>query len=285
MKKHNNPVTMTTDTPRLSETVTPNPNKILNLTGTIWFVVATAGQWLFGLYIVLFYGKSTIMGNFEQWNKALPRGYVPGDWKGNVAIGTHVLLAAVMVLGGPLQLMPQVRNRFCNFHRWLGRTYVVTAMVVSTAGVWMIWTRGAVGDTFMHLSNSIQAIYIVLFALFCIRSARKRQLSMHRIWALRLFMVANGVWFFRIGLLCWLVLNGGPVGFDPKTFTGPFLTILSLFSYAVPLPLIVLELYLYAQRKQVKALSLAVGTLIAFCTVLMVIGIIGAAMGLWLPRL
>ena len=83
----------------------------------------------------------------------------------------------------------------------------------------------------------------------------------------------------------WLLVNGGPVGFNPETFTGPFLTALSIFTYAIPLSLIVLEMYLYAQQKQNSAFSLFTSTLILLCTIIMGIGIVGAAMGMWLPRL
>lgn len=108
----------------------------------------------------------------------------------------------------------------------------------------MVWTRGSVGDMVQHISISIQAVYIILFALLGIRYARTRQFAKHRAWALRLFMVVNGVWFFRVGLMFWVLVNGGPVGFNPETFTGPFLTALSICTYAMPLSLIVLEMYL-----------------------------------------
>jgi hypothetical protein len=263
----------------------PYTNKPLTIAATTWFMIATAGQWLFGAYILLFYGKSTLTGDFERWNNVLPHGYVEGDWKGNALVGLHILLAAILVIGGPLQLIPQVRDRFPTFHRWLGRTYVVTAITVSMAGVIMVWTRGTVGDTLMHVSNSVQALYIIVFALLAIRYAKTRQFTRHRVWTLRLFMVVNGVWFFRVGLMAWLVLNGGPVGFSPKTFTGPFLTVLSIFTYAVPLSLIMLELYLYAQQKQNQAFGLLIAILIGLFTILMAIGIFGATMGMWLPRL
>lgn len=97
--------------------------RILTFAATLWLVVATVGQWLFGIYIILFYGKATVTGNFERWNKVLPHGYVEGDWKGNLVVGIHILLAAILVIGGPLQLITQVRNRFPRFHRWLGRLY------------------------------------------------------------------------------------------------------------------------------------------------------------------
>ncbi|MBO0931052.1 DUF2306 domain-containing protein [Fibrella aquatilis] len=263
----------------------PYETRLLTLAATSWLIVATAGQWLFGVYILLFYGQSTLAGDFERWNKVLPHGYVAGDWKGNLAVGMHVLLAAILVMGGPLQLLPQLRQRVPRFHRWLGRAYIVTALVVSTLGLFMTWTRGTVGDATQHVSISIQALYIIAFALLAIHYARTRQFAPHRVWALRLFMVVSGVWFFRVGLMFWLLVNGGPVGFDPHTFTGPFLTALSIFTYAIPLSLLVLELYLYAQRRQLKLFSLFVAGVIFLCTLIMGIGIVGATLGMWLPNL
>ena len=259
--------------------------KVLNVAATLWFIVATTGQWLFGYYILAFYGKSTFAGDFERWNKVLPHGYVAGDWPGNVLLGIHVLLAAILVIGGPLQLIPQVRERFRTFHRWLGRVYVITAIVVSTAGLVMLWTRGTVGDMTQHISNSIQAVYIIAFAILSISYAKARQFAKHRAWTLRLFMVANGVWFFRVGLMAWLVINQAPVGFDPKTFTGPFLTALSLFTYAFPISLILLEAYFYAQSSKNQFINLSVSALIFLFTLLMAIGIFGATMGMWLPHI
>ncbi|GAB3898531.1 DUF2306 domain-containing protein [Larkinella knui] len=263
----------------------PYATRILTFAATAWLVVATVGQWLFGLYILLFYGKSALTGDFERWNNVLPHGYVEGDWKGNTIVSLHILLAAILVMGGPLQLIPAVRRHVPRFHRWLGRLYVTTAIVVSTAGLIMTWTRGTIGDTTQQISISIQALYIISFALLTIRSARARQVARHRAWALRLFMVVNGVWFFRVGLMGWLLINGRPAGFDPETFTGPFLTALSIFTYAIPFSLILLELYFFARTKQNKALSLVTAALLFLCTLITGIGIAGATMGMWLPRL
>lgn len=259
--------------------------KLLNLAAAVWLVVTTAGQWSFGGYIIAFYGKSTASGDLAKWNEVLPHGYVKGDWMGNLVVGVHVLLAAVMVMGGPLQLSPFVRRSAPWFHRWLGRLYVTTAAIVATGGLVMVWTRGAVGDRVQHVSISIQTIYIMFFALLAWRYARARRFDLHRKWALRLFMVVSGVWFFRIGLMCWLVLNGGPAGFDPKTFSGPFLTALAVLVYALPVPLGILELYLYAQKEGRSGITIAVALLIFVMTALMAIGIFGAIAGMWLPRI
>ncbi|MGG7665724.1 DUF2306 domain-containing protein [Dyadobacter sp. BHUBP1] len=259
--------------------------KLLNLAATTWLIATTIGQWAFGGYIIAFYGKSTALGDLEKWNQVLPHGYVKGDWTGNLVVGLHVLLAAVLVLGGPLQLLPVIRRSAPMFHRWLGRLYATTTVIVATGGLVMVWTRGAVGDLVQHVSISIQTIYIILFALLAWRYARAGRFDLHRKWALRLFMVVSGVWFFRIGLMCWLVLNGGPAGFDPKTFSGPFLTALAVLVYALPMPLGILELYFYAQKEAKRGITTAVALLIFVMTALMVIGIFGAIAGMWLPRI
>ena len=260
-------------------------SRILTFAATAWLGVATIGQWIFGIYILMFYGKSTIARDYEKWNEVLPHGYVAGDWKGNLVVGMHVLLAAVVVIGGPLQLIPLIRRELPNFHRWVGRIYVSTVILVATGGVIMIWQRGGLFDSIRHISISVQAIYIVSFAIIAVRYARSGRFDLHRKWALRLFMVANGVWFFRVGLMFWLLVNGGPVGFDPKTFTGPFLTTLSIFSYGIPLSLIVLEMYFYAQKNDSKVSSIATSVIIFIFTIIMAVGIFGATMGMWLPRM
>ena len=259
--------------------------KFLHFAASIWLLVATIGQWIFAFYILSFYGKSTITGNFERWNNVLPHGYVDGDWKGNLVVGIHVLLAAILTIGGPLQIFPLTRRKMPTFHRWLGRIYVITAIIVSAAGLIMIWTRGGVGDLTQRISISIQAFYIITFSVLTFQYARNRQFDKHRAWALRLFMVTSGVWFFRIGLMFWLVVNGEPVGFDPKTFTGPFLTTLSIGVYALPVSLIILEIYLYAQRKSNNTLSFFTAAIILLFAFMIGIGVFGATMGMWLPRL
>lgn len=261
-----------------------NP-KLLDFSAKFWFIIATVGQWIFGFYVVSVYHVSTFKGDFEKWNTVLPKGYVAGDWKGNLLVGIHVILAAIMIIGGPLQFIPRIRERFRTFHRWLGRIYVFTAIIVSSVGFIMVWTRGTVGDTFMHITNSVQTFYIIIFAVLAVRFARKRQFAQHRNWTLRLFMVANGVWFFRVGLMAWLVINQAPVGFNPDTFTGPFLWVLSTFAYAVPISLILLEMYFHAQKKQNQAFSNATSATIFLFTIIMAIGIFGATMRMWLPRI
>lgn len=249
----------------------------------IWFVVAAIGQLMLVAYVVLFYGGAAVKGDFLGWNKVLAHGYVPGDTVGNIVLGAHLLIAAVITLGGLLQLMPQVRTHAPTFHRWNGRVYITVAFITSLAGIYMVWFRGAVGDVTQHVTVTLNGMLIMVCAALAWRFAAARDFRTHRRWALRLFLAVSGVWFFRVGLMFWIAVNQGPAGFDPKTFTGPALNVLGFTVYL--LPLAVLELYLRAQERGSAAARVAVAGLIGVVTIAMAIGILVAAKGMWLPRM
>src|SRR4029077_11650189 len=149
--------------------------------------------------------------------------------------------AAVIMLAGAVQLVPQVRSRFPVFHRWNGRIYMLTALTLSLAGLYMTWIRGSVGDLPQHLGSTLNAILMWLFAAIALRYALARDLKTHRRWALRLFLALSGSWVYRLGFFLALVLNKGPFGFDPTTFTAPFPAFMSFANFLFPLA--VLEIY------------------------------------------
>jgi len=125
-------------------------------------------------------------------------------------------------------------------------------------------------------------VLIISFAAVALRFAVARRIREHCRWALRLFMVASAVWFFRVGLMGWASLTGG-IGIDFESFTGPFLWVIGFAQYL--LPLAVLEWYFLCQgRSGAAGQWLFAGTL-AGLTLIMGVGIVAATMGLWLPRL
>jgi hypothetical protein len=249
----------------------------------LWFLVAVAGQMLFVYYIVFLYGLPTVQGNLRPWNRNSQHPYRPGDTMGNLTFGIHVLLAIVMLAGGAIQLTPQIRRRAPSFHRWNGRLYLLTAFIMSIGGLYLVWIRGTVGDASQHVASTLNAVLIMLCAAMAFRSARARAFAVHRRWALRLFMVASGVWFFRVGIMLWLFINHGPAGFDPRTFTGPFLTFMTFAQYL--LPLAVLELYLRTQERGGAPSRMAVAAGLFALTLAMGVGIFRATMVMWLPHI
>lgn len=254
---------------------------LLNKSAQFWFMTAVLGQWIFAYYLAITYGTTGLSGDFAAWNEELYHGYVEGDKMGNVAIGAHLLLAFIIMVGGPLQFIPYLRNHYKTFHQWNGRIYATIGVITSISGLYMVWVRGTIGDLPQHLSVTVNAILIIFCAYFTWSFAKKKMMDRHRRWAFRLFMVMNGVWFFRVGLMFWLMVNSGPVGFDPESFTGPFLTILGISQYL--LPLLLLEWYFHAQEKGAAQSRYALSAVLLLFTLITGIGIFGASVGMWFP--
>jgi len=259
------------------------PRKLLAGSAAAWACTAIAGQLLFGAYVIALYGAALWSGHPGRWNKFMTKAYTPGDWLANALTVSHLLFTVLVVIGGALQLLPMLRRRLPAFHRWSGRLYVGSAALLAAGGLTLLWTRGTVGDLTQHLGTSMNGLLVIALALLAWRAARRRQLDAHRRWALRLWLTVSGVWFFRIGLMLWIGVHQGVVGFDEKTFSGPFLSFIAFAQTLMPLAL--LQLYLHAQAGRSAALQTGVAALLALCTLLTAAGIAAASLMMWWPAI
>ena len=250
----------------------------LKTAAVIWFFAAVIGQWIFAVYILGHYGASSAIGNFEP----LLKRFHNGDTAGNAMLAVHLAFAFIVTVGGPLQLVPQIRTHAPRFHHWNGRLFLLTTVAASAAGLYMVWTRGVPGGFSNHFAFTLNALLVFYFAALTVRYAMARDIDTHRRWALRLFMAANGVWFFRVGLMAWFIVNHGPLG-NTKTLDGPFDVIWAYGCYL--LPLAVLELYLRARDRAGPFGKIAAAGVVVGFAGLMGLGIFGAASFMWLPRM
>jgi uncharacterized membrane protein len=253
---------------------------VLKAAARFWFVVTVIGQLALAFTVASFYALTALRGDYHKWN--FTNGYVPGFSMGNTAVVMHVASAVIIMLAGAVQLVPQVRNRFPVFHRWNGRIYLLTAVTLSVAGLYMTWIRGSVGDLSVHLASTLGAVLIWLCGGMALRYALARDFRTHRRWALRFFLVVSGSWFFRIGFFLSFLIFKGPFGFDPTTFRGPFLTFMSFGQYLIPLA--VLEIYLRAQDRPGVLRRMATAGMLFVVTLVMVAGLFAVAMAQWVPQ-
>lgn len=256
---------------------------VLQTAARAWFAVTVAGQLIFAAYVVGFYGGSAARGDLESWNRVMPRGHVAGDAMGNLVVAIHLFLAVIIMIGGPLQFIPNLRAWAPSFHHWNGRVYVLAVVATSIAALYMIWVRGAGGDVVQHVGGSLDAVLILIFAVLAVRHAIARDLRAHRRWALRLFMAVSASYFFRVGLMLWVMVNDGPVGFDLESFTGPVLSFLAFANSIVPL--LILEIYLRTKERADAGGRLVMATALGVLTIGMGVGISAAARFMWLPHM
>lgn len=254
---------------------------LLRRAGIGWFLVAALGQAAFIWMILAHYGGAVVAGNPAAWNdKPLIKGHVAGDDAGNVMFAVHVLLAAVVTFGGLLQLVPQIRQRWPVLHRWNGRLFFSIAVVMSLGGLWLTWVRPTYLSLISAVSVSLNGVLILICAGVAWRMAATRRFEPHRRWAMRAFLVVNGVWFLRVAIMAWVLATGGGWGMD-RTLSGPADIALQFGSYLIPLA--VLELYLRAQRSDsVRTRRLTAGLVIAM-TAVTALGVGGAIAFMWGP--
>ncbi len=250
----------------------------------LWFLVAVIGQWTFVYYIAGFYAAPTLQGHFEAWRRKtdLITGYVAGDGAGNLFFAAHVLIAAMITASGALQLFPWIRSRAIGFHRWNGRLYISAAVLMAIGGLWLIWVRGTYLTLYGAAGSTLLAILILAFAAMTLRQALAREIDSHHRWALRTFLVVNGVWFQRVGYMAWILVNQGPVGIGDH-MDGPFDIVWGFGCYLLPLAM--LELYLRTKDRADRRGRFAMAAALLAATVLMGVGIFGAYMAMWRPLL
>lgn len=246
------------------------------------YLSIAAGQLAFAAFILLFYYPSSLSGDFALWNdKPLITGFIAGDMVGNIFFAAHVLMAAVITLGGLAQLLPAIRGRWPAVHRWNGRLYMVCALLLSLGGLWLVWVRGSWLNLVGAAGITLDALLILAFSGLAWRAARTRRLAAHRRWAIRLFAVASAVWLMRVGYMAWGIATGGAgIG---SAMDGPFDLFLA-FANSL-LPLAIAELYLHARAGGTPAAKAGVAVLLTAAGLIILGGSAGAWMMMWGPYL
>lgn len=265
----------------------PIADAVLKASALMWFLVALAGQWLFAYYIAIFYGGNALEGDWQAWTDRMIVGFREGEPIGNAAVVLHIALAFSVTLLGPLQFVPQIRKHAIGFHRWNGRVYAASGIIISLGALYMVWTRGALDGNVGGLNAvgiSMNAALIVTFAVLTVRYAMARRIDVHHGWALRFFIAMSAVWLMRVGYGFWFFLHrdGRPPGVSPNLD--------GWFDVALPfvvtfVPLLVLELYLRAKDSRSAPAKIATAVLVTGLTVMMGIGVLRFAAMRWLPSI
>lgn len=256
--------------------------RALSAGATAWFAAALFGQWAFVAFIMLYFGGPLIDGDLSALNrKPHITGYVPGDLAGNTQFVGHALLGGLVTFAGVWQLVPAVRRRWPAFHRWNGRLFLGIALLVTLSGFYLTWVRGSQLGPASNLSITSNGLLILCFAVLAWRSARRRDVTAHRRHALRAYLLVNGVWFLRIGImLAGLVLAplGVKIDYEGATFIG-----VSFASWV--LPFAVLELYFRAEGSRHAGIQYAMGGGLGILALATLAGSLAAIAFMWWPAL
>jgi len=95
----------------------------------------------------------------------------------------HTLSGTIALLAGPIQFSTRFRQRHLQFHRVLGRIYVVCVFIGSFTGIALAAGRPGFPGT------SMQAAAWMICTTAALIAARNRQIAVHRQWMARSYAV------------------------------------------------------------------------------------------------
>ena len=95
----------------------------------------------------------------------------------------HTLSGTIALLAGPIQFSTRFRQRHLQFHRVLGRIYVICVFVGSFTGIALAAGRPGFPGT------SMQAAAWMVCTTAAFITARNRQIAVHRQWMARSYAV------------------------------------------------------------------------------------------------
>jgi hypothetical protein len=95
----------------------------------------------------------------------------------------HTLCGVIALLAGPAQFSSRLRRRHLQFHRVLGRIYVISVFVGALTGIALAAGRPGLPGT------SMQAAAWIVCTTAAFITARNRQITQHRQWMVRSYAV------------------------------------------------------------------------------------------------
>jgi uncharacterized membrane protein len=153
-----------------------------------------------------------------------------------LAMYSHMVGGAIALAAGALQLNSNLRTKHLNFHRVLGRIYVLSVLFSGCAGLYL--ATNSIGGIVAHFgfgSLAVLWLFTVSMAFFQIKQGN---VSAHRYW-----MIIN------YSLTCSAITLRLYLPTFPWLFNVDFVTSYTAISWAAWLPnLLVAQLYLMKVR-------------------------------------
>lgn len=113
----------------------------------------------------------------------------------------HIFIGGLALFIGWAQFLEKFRNRYLNFHRYLGRLYVIAVLVSGSAGVYIAYyAEGGWVAKAGFLGLAIGWLYTTICAYLVIR---KGYVLEHKKWMIRSYALTFAAVTLRIGYPCF----------------------------------------------------------------------------------
>jgi uncharacterized membrane protein len=139
-----------------------------------------------------------LLGNAPPPSDSFDAGFV--RWPGLTLL--HIIPGFVFMVLGPLQFVTTIRSRYPSVHRWCGRIYLASGLIIGVSGLILGFVIGFGGPTETVAVTIFSSLFLVFLgrALFHIR---RREIAAHREWMIRAFALGLSIATMRpmVGIL------------------------------------------------------------------------------------
>ena len=141
----------------------------------LWIVMATAA-----LYIILHIEVPLLRQHAERnYFRTIP-----------FLIFPHIAAGILALLSGPPQFSNRLRRRSPEFHRVLGRVYVISVLIAAPLAIVLAYNRRIPHMLpYFLLASGLQASTWIVTTVAAFLTARNRQIQQHRQWMVRSYAV------------------------------------------------------------------------------------------------
>ena len=113
-----------------------------------------------------------------------------------------------MSIAGAVQLVKYIRKTYPQWHRWIGRFYIIASLIASTGGTLFCLTKGSYGGKQADYAFVTYGIIFWISGVKCYYHATRKQFHWHKLWAWRLYSLSLAAWLYRFDYYWWMVLFG-----------------------------------------------------------------------------
>jgi uncharacterized membrane protein len=150
-----------------------------------WFSVAwKTAPWIFLLGLIVHYVLRDALHYLFQYTPQSFKEF----WSERLVIRTHVAVALVMVLVGPLQFWTGFRMRYRTLHRWSGRIFLITGTVASSAVLYM-GLHPRLGGVVYGFGLFLNGLFWLAAAAMAYYAIRIGNVQVHKEWMIRTYVL------------------------------------------------------------------------------------------------
>jgi uncharacterized membrane protein len=114
---------------------------------------------------------------------------------------SHITAASIALAFGSIQIIPAVRKRYLNVHRWLGRFYALAVLLAGVSGFFIAFQMdGIIGTS----GFAMLAVFWLFTTIQAVRLARAHQVQAHRRWMICSFALTFAAVSLRLQLAVFM---------------------------------------------------------------------------------